>query len=84
MLGMAERDMLRFESIFDLGRALMRLPHCPNLNHRRTAAPVRYCPHCGEVVNKKIFPQISCAGTHIRRRRERNKFCVDCGLQLIT
>ena len=24
---------------------------CPNLNHRRTDAPVRFCPTCGGVVN---------------------------------
>ncbi len=56
---------------------------CPNLNHRRTDAPVRFCPTCGEVVNENI-PTAKCsAETHAVRRRERNGYCVDCGEQLI-
>ena len=38
----------------------------------------------GEVVNKQILLQICHADTHVRRRRETNIFCVDCGRQLIT
>ena len=28
---------------------------CSNLNHRRTDAPVRFCPSCGETVNAEGF-----------------------------
>ena len=39
---------------------------CDNLNHRRTDAPVRFCPRCGEVVNENI-PTAKCtADTHVR------------------
>ena len=27
---------------------------CPNLNHRVTSPPVRFCPNCGMVVNQRI------------------------------
>jgi hypothetical protein len=31
---------------------------CPNLNHRRADAPVRFCPTSGEVVNENL-PTVS-------------------------
>ncbi len=33
----------------------MQRGSCPNMNHRRSDAPVRYCPNCGEVVNENII-----------------------------
>ncbi|MBW1773351.1 MAG: hypothetical protein JRJ51_12860 [Deltaproteobacteria bacterium] len=56
---------------------------CPNLNHRRTNAPVRFCSTCGEVVNKGILSRKCTEEEHAKKRRERNKYCVDCGEQLI-
>lgn len=56
---------------------------CPNLNHRRSDAPVRFCPGCGEVVNVKVST-IRCATVrHDTQRRDRSVFCVDCGERLI-
>jgi hypothetical protein len=55
---------------------------CPNLNHRRSDAPVRFCPSCGGVVNGKVT-SIRCASTnHDARRRGGSIFCVDCGERL--
>jgi len=56
---------------------------CPNLNHGRPNAPVRFCPKCGEVVNEDIPARKCEEGVHAKKRRERNKYCIDCGEQLI-
>lgn len=56
---------------------------CPNFNHRRINVPVRYCPKCGNVVNVQIPAKRCSEDSHARRRRGRDKFCVDCGTQLI-
>jgi len=56
---------------------------CPNLNHRRSNAPVRCCPACGKVVNASILAKTCSEETHARKRLDRNKYCVDCGEQLI-
>lgn len=56
---------------------------CVNLNHRRSNAPVRYCPLCGEVVNGLISTRTCAEDDHAKKRREMNKYCVNCGDQLI-
>ena len=56
---------------------------CANMNHRRSNAPVRFCPTCGEVVNAKVAIKRCPEELHGRRRREQSQFCVDCGEQLI-
>jgi rRNA maturation protein Nop10 len=61
----------------------MQRNFCPNRNHSRSNAPVRCCPQCGEAVNGNIPPKECSEELHAKRRRERNKFCVDCGTQLI-
>jgi len=33
---------------------------CPNFNHGRGDAPVRFCPDCGEVLNEERKRQILC------------------------
>jgi rRNA maturation endonuclease Nob1 len=54
------------------------------MNHSRSNAPVRFCPSCGEAVNKQA-PSIRCDETkHNYRRKERNHFCCDCGKKLRT
>ncbi len=53
------------------------------MNHRRSDAPVRFCPTCGEVVNAKVAIKQCREEEHARRRREQSQFCVDCGEQLI-
>ncbi len=56
-------------------------PRCPNMNHGRSNAPVRFCPMCGEVVNKVI--RTFCDGSkHASQRKERNAYCCDCGKKL--
>jgi hypothetical protein len=57
--------------------------NCPNFNHRRTNAPVRFCPECGEVVNGNI-PMRKCTEEGLAiMRRNGNKYCVDYGEKLI-
>lgn len=64
---------------------IMRANRCSNFNHGRANASVRFCPTCGGVVNKNIpVPMPPCTEEkHAKDRRNRNKFCVDCGEQLI-
>jgi len=62
---------------------ILRARKCPNFNHGRMNAPVRFCSMCGEVVNQDI-PTKSCTKEeHAKSRRERIKYCVHCGEQLI-
>ncbi len=56
---------------------------CRNFNHGRLNSPVHFCSMCGEVVNKNISTEACGEEKHARKRRERNKYCVDCGEQLI-
>jgi hypothetical protein len=46
---------------------------CPNLNHSRTNAPVRFCPRCGEVVNENIPIRKCTTAEHARSRIEREQ-----------
>ena len=62
---------------------ILQVKRCPNFNHRHANAPVRFCPMCGEVVNEDIPIRKCNAEEHAKRRRERNKYCVYCGEQLI-
>jgi len=55
---------------------------CENLNHRRSDAPVRFCPQCGAVVNARIAARRCNEASHDRSRRNHNFFCVDCGEML--
>ena len=56
---------------------------CSNFNHRRSDAPVRFCPSCGEVVNDAVGAQHCSENEHDKARREFSKFCVNCGKQLV-
>ena len=56
--------------------------NCPNLNHSRSNAPVRFCPMCGELVNGGIPVGACHEEEHATRRRERNMYCWTCGKQL--
>ena len=62
---------------------IMRVDRCQNYNHGRSNPPVGFCPMCGEVVNSNIPKKICSEEKHGESRRKRNKFCVDCGEQLI-
>jgi hypothetical protein len=61
----------------------MKAAICPNLNHRRSNAPVRFCPRCGEAVNSAVAIKRCSELVHAQRRQNREDFCVDCGEQLI-
>jgi len=56
---------------------------CPNYNHSRVNAPVRVCPMCGKVVNGTISIKDCSEEEHAKKRKDRNKYCIDCGKQLI-
>ena len=56
---------------------------CRNFNHGHANAPMRFCSMCGEVVNKNIAAAACSEEKHAKKRRERNKYCGDCGEQLI-
>jgi len=63
--------------------AMLRGTSCPNLNHRRSDAPVRYCPQCGGTVNSDQ-PRVVCTeDRHTAARRQQSTYCVHCGVQLI-
>ena len=61
----------------------MNATSCPNLNHRRSDAPVRVCPQCGEVVNRDVAIKRCSERGHAQKRQNGDEFCVDCGEQLI-
>jgi hypothetical protein len=62
---------------------MKREQQCDNFNHRRSNAPVRFCPSCSEVVNQSIPTKQCTPAEHAKKRRERNKFCVHCVEQLM-
>lgn len=54
---------------------------CPNRNHGRSDAPVKFCPNCGDSVNRQAAG--SCDKTkHAYLRKQRHMFCTDCGRSL--
>jgi hypothetical protein len=57
---------------------------CSNLNHRRSDAPVRFCPSCGETVNAKVSLVRCPSARHDHQRRGGSTFCIDCGERLAT
>ena len=61
----------------------MQVQACPNLNHGRTNPPVAYCPECSKMVNKNLITKKCSEGEHAKKRRNRSKYCFDCGEQLI-
>lgn len=56
---------------------------CDNRNHSRPNAPVRNCPECGGVVNREIAVKKCNEVEHGALRRRQNRYCIDCGDQLI-
>lgn len=61
----------------------MRTSICPNLNHRRSDAAVRFCPSCGEVVSQSVVAKHCSETLHAKERLEHSAFCVHCGQKLI-
>jgi len=63
--------------------AIRRPNPCPNLNHRRSDAPVGHCPQCGDVVNSRFHVTSCSEDQHALARRQQSVFCIDCGTRLI-
>ncbi|HEX4925408.1 MAG TPA: hypothetical protein VFV50_15045 [Bdellovibrionales bacterium] len=54
---------------------------CPNMNHGRLNVPIRYCPKCGEIVNRSASSRCDQA-RHAMLLKERQTYCTDCGKKL--
>jgi len=54
---------------------------CRNLNHGRINVPVNYCPECGARFAAHAIANCS-SQHHADFRRQRFKFCIDCGAKL--
>jgi len=63
---------------------MTRVISCRNFNHGKYNAPVRVCPMCGEIVNAKTPAAICRPGLHADRRKNGDRFCIDCGERLRT
>jgi len=53
------------------------------MNHRRSDAPVAFCPTCGVPVNRLRATSGCTEARHAAARRQQTVFCVDCGTKLI-
>lgn len=51
------------------------------MNHGRLNAPVKYCPTCGEQVNRAAIGKCDQV-LHASLRRNRHVYCHDCGKKL--
>jgi hypothetical protein len=56
---------------------------CANDNHGRAVVTVRFCSHCGVVVNERIHAHRCASAEHARMRRSQSTYCVDCGERLL-
>lgn len=54
---------------------------CTNMNHGRWNAPVRFCPACGESINRSAIGRCD-AVKHADLRKTKHAFCLDCGKPL--
>lgn len=54
---------------------------CPNMNHGRLNPPVKFCPTCGDSINKSISNRCNDL-IHKARRKDRGIYCQDCGKKL--
>lgn len=61
----------------------MQQLRCANDNHGRAIVTVRFCSHCGGVVNDRIRSTPCEPASHARMRRTQSAFCVDCGEPLL-
>jgi len=55
---------------------------CPNMNHSKINVLVRFCSMCGETVNGRLTKQPCSPEKHARARKERSRYCADCGKPL--
>lgn len=61
----------------------MKPESCNNSDHYHDSPTIRNCPDCGKVVNGNITVGRCQGQSHTKLRTEMNKFCVDCGEQLV-
>jgi rRNA maturation endonuclease Nob1 len=54
---------------------------CANMNHSRPKPPIKFCPICGEEVNRVLMARCD-SEKHAIRRKDRDQFCIDCGKKL--
>jgi hypothetical protein len=54
---------------------------CPNMNHSRSNAPIKFCPSCGKSFGNQAFKKCDNE-KHAARRKGGDQFCIDCGLPL--
>jgi hypothetical protein len=80
----AARSLRRIRDISPMTQPYRVASNCPNLNHRRSDAPVSHCPQCGEVVNAHVRSSPCTDAWHDSARRNHSMFCVHCGLRLMT
>ena len=55
---------------------------CSNMNHSKINVLVRFCSMCGEIVNGRVTVKNCSLEKHSRARRERSRYCTDCGKPL--
>jgi hypothetical protein len=65
------------------GGPIVLQTRCANDNHGRAVVTVRFCCHCGTVVNKAIRPGLCANEKHASMRRTQSMYCRDCGERLI-
>lgn len=54
---------------------------CENLNHKLHDVKIKHCIDCGEQFS--ALKTVSCNDIiHAQKRKQRNKFCSDCGVNL--
>lgn len=63
---------------------LKKQTHCSNMNHARIMVSIQYCPSCGEKFNVHCDVKHCTDFNHASRRKDRDSYCSDCGIQLTT
>ena len=58
------------------------MSQCPNMNHSKINVQVRFCSMCGKVVNSRVIKKTCSPEKHAKSRKDRNRFCIDCGANL--
>lgn len=61
---------------------MIKKTNCKNYNHTRILVQVQYCPNCGERFNVHTDIKNCTETIHAERRKNKDSFCCDCGLDL--
>lgn len=51
------------------------------MNHGRSNPTIRFCPNCGESINRRATGRCD-HNKHAELRKQRHTFCYDCGKSL--